>query len=80
MASPILMLAALNGCGEAKQIPVVDLRPWKPISTSCADTPETRTQVVAHNSVLDSLKSGRKVVYADPCPKAAPVVKPPPTS
>jgi len=48
-------------------VPVTDLRPWRPITYSCADTAETRRQIVAHNSVLDTLRRGRKVVYRDDC-------------
>ena len=57
---------------QEKVVPVSDLRSFKPISWRCADTPETRKQVVAHNSVLASLKSGRKTVYSDDCPEGKP--------
>lgn len=39
---------------------------------SCGDTEETRKQIVAHNSRYDTLKTGKRVVYADDCPKEAP--------
>lgn len=63
---------ALTACAETRSIPVVDLRPWRPIGSVCADTPETRKEIRAHNSTLDSLKTGRKVVYSDACPKEQP--------
>jgi hypothetical protein len=47
---------------------VTDLRPFKPITLSCADTKATRSQIVAHNSVLDSLKRNKRVIYSDDCP------------
>ena len=60
------------GCSEVREVPVTDLRPFKPISSSCQDTEQTRKEIRAHNSVLDSLKKGRKVVYSDPCPTEKP--------
>jgi hypothetical protein len=62
----------LGACSEVREIPVTDLRPFKPISSSCVDTAETRKEIRAHNSVLDSLKTGRKVVYEDPCKDVKP--------
>lgn len=62
----------LSACATEKPVPVHDLRPWKPIKWKCADTEETRKQVIAHNSVYASLKSGKKVVYADDCPQGKP--------
>lgn len=59
----------LGACSDTKEILVTDLRPWKPITASCADTAETRKQIRDHNGVLQSLKTGKKVVYADSCPK-----------
>src|SRR5262245_29655539 len=67
LAIPILP----SGCAE-KTVTIVDLRPWKPISFSCEDTSETRKQAVAHNSVYDTLKRKKKVVYSDPCPESKP--------
>lgn len=67
----LIPIFAVSGCAQMREIPVTDLRPWKPIKASCADTQETRDQVRAHNSVLDSLKSGKKVVYRDDCKQEA---------
>jgi hypothetical protein len=63
---------SLGACSEVREVPVSDLRPFKPISSSCVDTAETRKEIRAHNSVLESLKTGRKVVYSDPCPTEKP--------
>lgn len=47
---------------------MTDLRPWKPITYSCSDTPNTLAQIDAHNSVYDGLKKKRKIVYHNTCP------------
>jgi hypothetical protein len=47
--------------------PKSSLKAFVPIYWSCKDTKETRRQVIAHNSVFDTLRKGRKVVYADDC-------------
>jgi len=62
----------LGACSEVREVPVTDLRPFKPISSSCVDTVETRKEIRAHNSVLASLKTGKRVVYSDPCPENKP--------
>jgi hypothetical protein len=69
-----VMLAgiAISACSEVREVPVTDLRPFRPISSSCVDTAETRKEIRAHNSVLASLKSGKRVVYSDPCPTEKP--------
>ena len=66
-AASLIPIFGLAGCSEVREVPIVDLRPWKPISSSCGDTAETRKEIRAHNSVLASLKSGKRVVYSDPC-------------
>ena len=67
-----MMLPLVSG-GCATPINVsTDLRPFKPITLSCADTASTRKQIVAHNSVLDTLKRGKRTVYADDCPEGKP--------
>lgn len=66
------MLSALGlaGCSTPISVaPDTSLQSFKPITLSCQDTPETRSQIVAHNSVYDSLKGGKKVVYRDSCAK-----------
>jgi hypothetical protein len=72
LASAASLTLISAGCSEVREVPIVDLRPWKPISSSCVDTAETRREIRAHNSVLASLKTGRKVVYSDPCPVERP--------
>ena len=72
LASAASLILFSAGCSEVREVPVTDLRPFKPISSSCQDTEQTRKEIRAHNSVLDSLKKGRKVVYSDPCPTEKP--------
>jgi hypothetical protein len=71
-AASLILTSALAGCSEVREVPVTDLRPFRPISSSCVDTAETRREIRAHNSVLASLKSGKRVVYSDPCPTEKP--------
>jgi hypothetical protein len=52
---------------------VTDTRWAKNWITSCKDTVDTRKQAVAHNSVLDTLRSGKRVVYKDDCPAIDPL-------
>lgn len=68
--------ALLLGACSQTVVPVTDVRPFRTITTSCRDTAETRKQVIRHNSVLDTLKTGKDVVYGDDCP--APAKKEPP--
>lgn len=67
------MLSALT-LGACANIPIIgpdtSLESFQPITTSCRDTPETRKQIIQHNSAYDTLKTGKQVVYADICPKA----------
>jgi hypothetical protein len=72
LASAASLTLIFAGCSEVREVPVVDLRPWRPISSSCVDTAETRKEIRAHNSVLASLKTGKRVVYSDPCPTEKP--------
>lgn len=74
----LLPLAALLGACEIppkEKVPVTNLRPFKPIEWSCQDTKETRAQVIAHNSVLATLKTGKKTLYSDDCPEQKPQPK-----
>jgi hypothetical protein len=71
-AASLTLISALAGCSEVREVPVTDLRPFRPISSSCVDTAETRKEIRAHNSVLASLKTGKRVVYSDPCPPEKP--------
>jgi hypothetical protein len=72
LASAASLILTFGACSEVREVPVTDLRPFRPISSSCVDTAETRREIRAHNSVLASLKSGKRVVYSDPCPTEKP--------
>lgn len=75
-AKNILVAATLVGtlaaCSEVREIPVTDLRPFKPITASCADEAETRKQIRDHNGVYESLRTKKKVVFRDDCPPGKP--------
>jgi hypothetical protein len=43
------------------------VKSFKPIAWSCRDTPETRKQIVEHNSVHATLSTGKPVVFKDDC-------------
>ena len=61
-------MLALGACATQTVVtPKSSLRAFRPITWTCADTEETRRQIVAHNSVYATLRTGRKVVYADDC-------------
>lgn len=60
----------LAGCSQTV-VPVTDLRPIQNITSSCRDTKPTRDQVAQHNSRLDTLKTGKRVVYVDECRESA---------
>lgn len=77
MCALMLSLAGAGCETQPKEIPTTNLKPFKPIGWSCQDTKETRQQVIAHNSVLATLKSGKKTVYSDDCPEPK---QPPKTS
>jgi len=40
---------------------------FKTISYSMRDTCETQMQIAAHNSVYETLSSGKPVIYEAPC-------------
>jgi len=62
----------LGNVGCATQtVAVSDVRSFKPLTWSCKDTETTRKGIAAHNSVLESLKSGKRIVYKDDCPQEA---------
>ena len=65
----LILTCGLSACAEPEKVPVTNLGPFKPISSSCADTAQTRKEIRQHNSVYDSLKTGKKVVYEDKCPE-----------
>ena len=78
-ALPIVAVS-LAGCasaGQAVNVPVAVVDPFKPISSSCQDTRQTRREIAAHNSVLDTLRTGRDVKYGDPCLAKQPVKQQP---
>lgn len=51
------------------------LQSFKTIQSSKKDTCETQKQVAAHNSVYDSLKGGKQVVYSAQCESAPTTAK-----
>lgn len=67
----------MAGCATPTQPPVVDtsLQSFKPIGYSTRDTCPTQKEIAAHNSVYDTLKSGKPTVYQAPCDKAKPADK-----
>ena len=67
LASAASLILFSAGCSEVREVPVTDLRPFKPISSSCQDTEQTRKEIRAHNSVYETLKSGKRIVFTDPC-------------
>jgi len=76
LGTTLLLASSLAGCETpSKDLPVSNLKPWKPIKFDCADTKETRAQVIEHNNVYLTLKTGKKVVYGDSCPEAKPTPK-----
>lgn len=73
----LLPLASLlAGCETpTAATPVTNLKPFQPIRWECKDTPETRKQILAHNSVLQTLKTGKRTVYSDDCEQPKPQPK-----
>ena len=75
-ATLLLLPSLLAGCETpTAATPVTNLKPFKPISWQCIDSPETRKQILAHNSVLATLKSGKRTVYSDDCEQPKPQPK-----
>lgn len=75
-ATLLLLPSLLAGCETpTAATPVTNLKPFRSILWSCQDTPETRKQVLAHNSVLATLKSGKRTVYSDDCEQPKPQPK-----
>ena len=64
----MLPALVLGACAIPTPAPDTSVESFRPITTSCRDTLETRKQIVQHNSVYDTLKNGKRVVYADGCP------------
>jgi hypothetical protein len=52
------------------------VKSFRPIKPSRADTCETQRQVAAHNSVYDTLRTGKRVVYMAACEEKALAMKP----
>ena len=65
----LLPLASVGCVPEPTFVGKIDTRSFRNISMSCKDTPKTRQQIDEHNSVLDTLKSGKAVVYKNDCDK-----------
>ncbi len=65
------MTLALGGCATNTNVRTdTSLRSFRTITLSCKDTPETRKQILAHDSAFDTLKSGKVVAYKDTCQEA----------
>lgn len=45
-----------------------NVNPWTPITYSCKDTELTRKEIAAHNTVYESLKTGKLTEVKDTCP------------
>ena len=72
------MTLIVSGCETPQKIvPVSSTKAFRPIIWACegpdAASGKAREGIIAHNSVLASLKTGKKTVYADHCPEAKPV-------
>lgn len=74
-AALLPLLSLLAGCETPTAVTVTNLKPFRPIGFECKDTPETRKQILAHNSVLATLKSGKRTVYSDDCVEQKPQPK-----
>lgn len=57
----------LAGCATRTQTVDTAVEVFGPIRYSQDDTCATQKRLAEHNSVYDTLKSGRRVVYAAPC-------------
>ena len=56
------------------------LKAFKPIQAHEKDTCETKRQVAEHNSVYDTLKQGKQVVYTASCESSPTTAKAAPTA
>jgi outer membrane PBP1 activator LpoA protein len=69
----LLSVTILPGCLTLTQTddaaPDTSLRSFKPITSSTRDTCQTQREIAAHNSVYDSMKAGKAVIYQAPCDK-----------
>lgn len=77
--APALVLVVctllVTGCATHTQVVDTSTRSFKPISYSRNDTCETQQQVAEHNSVYDTLKTGKPVSYVAPCSQNKRVAK-----
>lgn len=80
MRLAIILGALLLGACSQTVVPVTDTRSFTTILSSCKDTVATRQQILRHNSVLDSLRKGKDVVYYDDCEASKPSKPPAKTS
>lgn len=66
----------LAGCSTPTLPPTdVSLSAFKSIGYSTRDTCDTQRQIAAHNSVYDTLKTGKDTVYQAPCERKKGVSK-----
>ncbi len=65
----VLATLTLAGCNPAPTSAVIDTSTlsFRPIPVDRRDTCATQKEVAAHNSVYDTLKSGKEVAYCAPC-------------
>jgi len=59
----------LAGCSATPTPQTIDtaVEAFEPIRYSKADSCATQKRIAEHNSVYDTLKRGKRVVYAAPC-------------
>ena len=66
-------ILALPACTSTPTPPIdTSLQSFKPIGYSKRDTCDTQKQIAAHNSVYDTLSTGRDTVYQAPCDRKKP--------
>lgn len=64
----LLAILPLAGCSTLTPVSSKGaLDAFKPITSSKADTCQTRQEIAEHNSRYDTLKTGKPVVYKAPC-------------
>ena len=73
--SAIGCAATLAGCATPPVVTDTGIKSFKPINWSCLDTPETRKQVIEHNSVHATLSTGKPTIYKDDCKAPTKIAK-----
>jgi hypothetical protein len=58
----------LGACSTTPTPPAdTSLTSFRPIGYSTRDTCQTQREIAAHNSVYDTLKAGKPMIYRAPC-------------